>query len=265
MDVTTANSEGESRCLSTLKSASDVYSAAAMGLEAKHFTERKHQLIYAAVTRAVADTGTTDLQAVWAQLLSLGGNSPVELRELVDIDALEPTSLNRNRYVDLVIACARKRALTVSLATALREAKSDADDWSDVWSRVSPHIQAAQETFATNQIRSVAEMCATVREEIEKPETAKLLSTGLATWDRSASLIHSWEVIALGGRPATGKTALALQITNAVAVSGKTVVFFSLEMKAKSSSSDSRSFAGEGRLLENTPKLAQNSLQNSTL
>jgi replicative DNA helicase len=228
------NIDAEARCLSTLmKGAEGSYAASAVGLTSEQFSDPQNRIIFAAIMRAAAEVRSTDLESVWTQLVSMGGKSPVELGALASIEAMEPTSLNRARYVATVIACARQRALLSALAKAQAEASQDAQDWPELWARVAPHIQAAQETTATSTLRTVAEMAATVRREIEEPDTARILPSCFPSWDRVARAFRAWEMITLAGRPGTGKSALALQLALSVALRGMTCAFFSLEMSGE--------------------------------
>lgn len=59
------------------------------------------------------------------------------------------------------------------------------------------------------------------------------LSTGFIDLDRKLSGLHSGDLIILAGRPAMGKTALALNIAENVATAGKPALVFSLEMSDK--------------------------------
>ena len=58
------------------------------------------------------------------------------------------------------------------------------------------------------------------------------LSTGLVDLDRALGGLQDSDLVILAGRPAMGKTALAVNIAFAVASAGHPVAFFSLEMSA---------------------------------
>lgn len=58
------------------------------------------------------------------------------------------------------------------------------------------------------------------------------LSTGLADLDKALGGLQDSDLVILAGRPAMGKTALAVNIAFAVAAAGHPVAFFSLEMSA---------------------------------
>jgi replicative DNA helicase len=60
------------------------------------------------------------------------------------------------------------------------------------------------------------------------------LSTGFADLNRRTTGLHPGELVILAARPAMGKSALALNISeNAARISGKVVLFFSLEMSLR--------------------------------
>jgi len=66
--------------------------------------------------------------------------------------------------------------------------------------------------------------------EAEAKEQTVVIPTGLRNIDRIVGGVAAGEFIILAGRPAMGKTALALQIALSMAHSGLSLVFFTLEM-----------------------------------
>jgi replicative DNA helicase len=232
--VTTPNTDAEARCLSCMmKSAHDTYAAVSSGLTAEHFTGAVHRIVFSAITAAAASVQATDLAAVWAQLQTVDGKSPVSIGDLSTIEAMESTTINRALYVEAVLASSRKRSLMLALASASVAAAADASSWSDLWSDVAPHLEKAQATTASTAERKLADICAEVRKQIQSPETRKLLATGFASWDKTAGAFRETELITIAARPGCGKTAIAVQIAHHAAKSGKAVAFFSLEMSGE--------------------------------
>lgn len=70
----------------------------------------------------------------------------------------------------------------------------------------------------------------TYQKIVERFEKKETLRTGLKRIDNIIGDLSEVGFFVLGGRPSSGKTALALNITEAVAKQGKNVLFFSLEM-----------------------------------
>ena len=70
------------------------------------------------------------------------------------------------------------------------------------------------------------------RDILEKRRTEKNMLTGLKPLDDMTVGIHKGHLTALGARPSTGKSSMALQVATNVAGSGCKVIFFSLEMSA---------------------------------
>ncbi|MBQ7499840.1 MAG: DnaB-like helicase C-terminal domain-containing protein [Clostridia bacterium] len=61
----------------------------------------------------------------------------------------------------------------------------------------------------------------------------RIVSTGILPLDALlGGRLHAGSLNVIAGRPGTGKTSLAIQITDNISASGKTVMFFSLEMSA---------------------------------
>ncbi len=108
-------------------------------------------------------------------------------------------------------------------------------------------VQHAKALDAVRNVRaisrrsqSLAEVASSLIDELNYYQANPLqdgevrgLSTGIVPLDQLLGGIYLDDFIALLGRPGTGKTALCLQVADQVATSGKRVLIFSYEMKAR--------------------------------
>lgn len=69
-----------------------------------------------------------------------------------------------------------------------------------------------------------------ISERFRNPDQFRGMETGFAKFDRLTNGLHGGELIVLAARPGVGKSAMAMNIVENVAKSGKTVAVFSLEM-----------------------------------
>ncbi len=221
----------ESNCLSSLmKSATDVYNAVAQGLSEAHFTDPTCRIVFIAILKAATDTRESSPHAVWQQLSTLDGKSPISISQLLEIENLQPTSSQAKELVLRVIDAHRKFTLQGALAGAKLAVEIPANSFDEVWANVAPHIEAAQNSTSTTTTRTLAEICEMAAIQIEQPDTRKTVSSGIDSWDRMATPMKEGQMITLAGRPGTGKSAFAGQIALDCATNGNRVALFSLEM-----------------------------------
>jgi len=84
----------------------------------------------------------------------------------------------------------------------------------------------------TRQVAAVANGWLHWVDELAKGGSDRHRPSGLADLDKLGPIIHDGHLIVVAGRPAMGKTALALGIAEAVAGGKRSALFFSVEMSA---------------------------------
>lgn len=116
----------------------------------------------------------------------------------------------------------------------------DAVDPSLVLDRAEEEIMGVRHSLKDgSKTSSIRDLVSEATQEIEKWHQSKGeimgFSTGLHDLDRATSGLHRGELTVLGGFPSSGKTALAMNIAENVAVNQNgNVLIFSLEMSGKS-------------------------------
>lgn len=94
-------------------------------------------------------------------------------------------------------------------------------------------LDADQSSARSSEPKHVAEVIGRAMGEIETRMDAGEVfgtATGFADLDRLTAGLHADDLVIVAGRPAMGKTAWALNVAENVAMAGKTVLVFSLEM-----------------------------------
>ena len=123
-------------------------------------------------------------------------------------------------------------------------------------------LNVSDETQKTTDLRSIAELSSIVYEQIQERSKSDQLITGVPTGftviDEKTSGLQKGDLIIIAGRPSMGKTSLALNIAEHVAIEKQqgTVAVFSMEMPAEQIIS---------RLFSSVAKINQMHMRNGRL
>ena len=207
------------------------------------FYSDAHRLIYDHATRLVADSRPADVVTVAE---SLQGVQKLDyVGGLAYLGALVqnvPTAANIRHYAAIV----RERSVLRQLAATAGEIADlaynpmgrTARDVLDQAETKVMHI-AEQGARGQQQFREIGSLLSEVVERIEAlysrddPSEVTGVPTGFSDLDRMTSGLQPGDLVIVAGRPSMGKTALALNIGEHVALAaGLPVVIFSMEMGA---------------------------------
>jgi replicative DNA helicase len=206
------------------------------------FYRFEHRHIYAAIGGLINGSKPADVITVFEQLQSLG--KAEECGGLVYLNALAqsvPSAANIRRYAEIV----RERAVLRKLVAASDEIATNAfnpqgrpvsqilDEAESQIFRIGEEGSKSRQGFQSMDQLVVA-LIDRVNELHENgAEEVTGVRTGLYDFDRMTAGLQPGDLIVLAARPSMGKTALALNIGEHVAVAeGLPVVVFSMEMGA---------------------------------
>ncbi|RQP22087.1 replicative DNA helicase [Piscinibacter terrae] len=206
------------------------------------FYRFEHRHIYAAIGGLINGNKPADVITVFEQLQSLG--KAEECGGLVYLNALAqsvPSAANIRRYAEIV----RERAVLRKLVAASDEIATNAfnpqgrpvsqilDEAESQIFRIGEEGSKSRQGFQSMDQLVVA-LIDRVNELHENgAEEVTGVRTGLYDFDRMTAGLQPGDLIVLAARPSMGKTALALNIGEHVAVAeGLPVVVFSMEMGA---------------------------------
>src|ERR1700731_2750891 len=149
-----------------------------------------------------------------------------------------PTAANIAYYLDIVRDKYILRQIIAASTDSVRRAYEEQDEVSNLLDEVEQRIFAVGEDRFKGQMLSMKDQEMEAIESIEKFYERKGgitgISTGFAEFDRMTSGMHSSEMIVIAARPSMGKTALAMNIAEHVAINEKLPVgVFSLEMSSQ--------------------------------
>ena len=158
---------------------------------------------------------------------------------VVELVNSTPTSKNVEHYAKLVKEKAMLRKVIADLSESLSSAYQGDVSISDIISKTEKSMLDISNQNTGTGFRNVADILDTHMQMVETRSQTDGVVTGLSTGfvglDKITTGLHEDNLIILAARPAMGKTALALNIAQYIAVKEKKpVAIFSLEMGAES-------------------------------
>jgi replicative DNA helicase len=149
-----------------------------------------------------------------------------------------PTAANIEYYIEIVRDKYILRSIIAAATESVRRAYEEQDEVNNLLDEVEQRIFAVGEDRFKGQILSMKDQVMEAIDAIEKLYERKGgitgISTGFIEFDRMTSGLHPSEMIVIAARPSMGKTALAMNIVEHVAISqGLAVGVFSLEMSSQ--------------------------------
>jgi replicative DNA helicase len=205
------------------------------------FYRHEHKLIYAAVGGLINASKPADVITVYEQLQNLGKAD--EIGGLVYLNSLAqyvPSASNIRRYAEIV----RERSILRKLVSAADEIATQA--FNPQGKQVDKILdEAEQKIFNIGEEGTrmkqgfqsmdalVVELLDRVTEMAENPNDITGVRTGFHDFDKMTSGLQPGDMIVLAARPSMGKTSLAINIAEHVALNeGLPVAVFSMEMGA---------------------------------
>lgn len=205
-------------------------------LRPEDFYVKQHLEVYEAIYSMFSLSKKIDPVTVQEQMRQDGtyveGTTRAFLLQLMEVT---PTAANVMEYVEIV----RDKSLLRRVAETAEEITGLVNEGtgtgSDVLEAAEQKIYAVRHGRAAQGLIPISAVTADVYTRIgelsESDSEVPGLSTGLTDLDRMISGLGNSDLVLLAGRPGMGKTSLGLNILlEAGKHSGKSVVFFSLEM-----------------------------------
>ena len=205
----------------------------------EYFYVPAHQTIYTALVELWNAGQAIDL-ITFTQVLrdrnlleSVGGAAFV-----TSLFTFVPTAANVHYYLEIVRDKYILRSIIAAATESVRRAYEEQDEVGNLLDEVEQKIFAVGEDRFKGQMLSMKDQVMEAIESIEKLYERKGgitgISTGFVEFDRMTSGMHPSEMIVIAARPSMGKTALAMNIAEHVAVNEKlSVGVFSLEMSSQ--------------------------------
>lgn len=181
-----------------------------------------------------------DATTMGSALMNQGDISKIGgITYIVELVNSTPTSKNVEHYAKLVKEKATLRKMIADLSDSLSNAYQGDVSIDDIIAKTEKSMLDISNQNAGTGFRNVADILDTHMQMVETRSQTDGVVTGLSTGfvglDKITTGLHEDNLIILAARPAMGKTALALNIAQYIAVKEKKpVAIFSLEMGAES-------------------------------
>ena len=207
-------------------------------LTEQHFYYAAHQVVFREIAALQDAMQAVDLVTLTQrlqnknQLEEVGGAAYVS-----DLVTRVPTAANVEHYIDIVYEKFLLRQLIGAAHDIISrsfEQQEDVREWVDEVEQQIFNITAEKARTGTPPIKDLTKSAmAHIERLYEQRGAIEGLPTGYHDLDRLTSGFHPGNVVVIAGRPSMGKTALAMNIAEHVALDqNKAVAVFSLEMAA---------------------------------
>ncbi|HMF75630.1 MAG TPA: DnaB-like helicase C-terminal domain-containing protein [Bryobacteraceae bacterium] len=215
----------------------DAFPQVADLLAENDFSLEKHRRIFVAASEVYGRGEEINAVSVGNELLrkkrleSAGG-----LYYLSSIADCLPRFYDLARYCELVRAAAVKRQAIASMSALIERCHDPGEDAGNLLAEVERVTELLNSSTNRASVARSTESVVADAGGINvflSPQTHPGISIPFADIDATLSGLRRSKFILLGARPAVGKTALAVQIAEGAARSGKTVLFVTLEMSAE--------------------------------
>lgn len=207
---------------------------------AEAFYDLRHQTIYAVLAEMYDQRQAIDLITVQQRLKN--GQLLEQVGGLAYLAALPdavPSAANLSYYVDIV----REKHLLRRMITActgvvsrVYEFEGEVDGLLDEVERDILRISESRVQGQSDSIKDLVKRAInTIEDYHQRQGTLTGIGTGFADLDKMTSGLHGGEMVVVAARPSMGKTSLAMNIAEYVAIEQQLPVgVFSLEMTAES-------------------------------
>ena len=196
-----------------------------------------HRRIFGHIRRLVDTSKPVDVVTIFASIEASNEVDQVGgLAYLGEIANATPSSANIRGYALMVSEKARLRALMLAaddvmrlaLESGSRSAQERIDEATGKLLELSEYGASKDDPKAVGQI--LGRVVDQIEDRMNRGGDVSGLPTGFADVDRKIDGLKGGDLIIVAGRPSMGKTAFALNVAENVALDGKPVLVFSLEM-----------------------------------
>jgi replicative DNA helicase len=207
-------------------------------LREEDFYLDKHRIIYSSIIELDKKNLPVDLTTLKQRLVdnghfdTIGGDAA-----LVELYQTVSTSANARYYAQRISELSLRRRM-ISVATdAVTKCYDTSRETKDLIDEIESDIFKIAEQEYSDHLKALSDILVETKEQIEYLKIHKKMVTGVGSGftrlDEMLTGFHATELIIIAARPGMGKTALALNIINHIALKEKKAsMFFSLEMPA---------------------------------
>ncbi|MBO5714443.1 MAG: replicative DNA helicase [Clostridia bacterium] len=198
------------------------------------FYAESHRYIFGAMESIIKENQPVDLVTLSDTLEKRGELDAVGGIEYINqLTDVLPSSANYVRYVEIVRRDSMLRKLIKGSAEIISQSGKSLDEFSALAfaEKTIYDISNTADTSTMKKIGSIIPDVMTKLDELSKDTSSfRGIKTGFKGLDNLLNGLQKSDLIILAARPGVGKTSLAMNIVEQVAVQGHTCAVFSLEM-----------------------------------
>lgn len=230
--------EAEKAVLGSLLLLPEVCDEVALILRADDFYDDANAIIYGHMQRMHDDGKQIDIMLLMQSLKDAGQYESIGgAAYLAEVGEAVPTAAHAEYYAGIVREKAILRSLIHASTDILKEAYDPTVEPRQMLSRAEEKIFGILESKGQGQVAPIRDVLQQALERIDArmkhDHGAGGVETGLDDFDDLTGGMHGSELLILAARPSMGKTALALNMVEHVAIDcGQPVLFVSLEMSS---------------------------------
>ncbi len=230
------NIDAEKSVLGSVLISAEAAEKAMEALKAEDFYKIAHRDVFSAIQK-LYDTGKLiDVTSVADTLDRMGKkDSSGGFAYLTELALFTPSSANISYYIGVVENYSVRRKLLTISAEIAKDALENSKETSEILESSERKIYNLAMRKVSDSVEKIDPIYSRVYDQIG--ETMRLngkrtgIATGLADLDELTSGLQKSDLVVIAGRPATGKTAFALNIAAHAAIKeNANVMIFSLEM-----------------------------------
>ncbi|MBR1983883.1 MAG: replicative DNA helicase [Clostridia bacterium] len=198
------------------------------------FYSESHKYIFGAMESIIKENKALDLVTLADALEKRGELETVGGIEYINqLTNVLPSSANYGRYIEIVRRDSMLRKLIKGSAEIISESSKSMDEFSALSfaEKTIYDISNTADTSSMKKIGSIIPDVMTKLDELSKDTSSfRGIKTGFKGIDKLLNGLQKSDLIILAARPGVGKTSLAMNIVENVALQGYTCAVFSLEM-----------------------------------
>src|ERR1044072_6963964 len=234
------NVDAERFVLGSILLDESLYVQAAGTLEADDFSLQKHRLIFRRMGELQDRGEKIDRVTVANELMKFNELEACDgLSYLVSLDDGLPHIPNLDSYIRIVKDKAVLRRIIFASQNMMNRCLVGEEEPGDILAGAEETLlklgEARVKTGLVNAETILSDYEGGINAFLDPSKRIKGISTGFAKFDEMTGGLHAGDLVILAARPSMGKTALALNMAQHVALRNKqTVAVFSLEMSKES-------------------------------
>ena len=203
-------------------------------LKEEDFYAESHRNIFNAMTDIIAKNMPVDLVTLTDTLEKQGVlEQSGGISYITDLTNVMPSTANYQRYLDIVTRDSLLRKLIRGSAEIIETCKTSMDKGAAL-SFAEKVVYDVSDQADTSEMVKIDKVLTEVISKFDELTTDKSslrgINTGYRDLDELLNGLHPSDLVILAARPSVGKTSLAMNIVENIALKGKSCAVFSLEM-----------------------------------